>query len=290
MTGYGTGQGQIDSLNCAVEIRSVNNRYFRSRIKLPDAFGFLEDEIETLLHKQLGRGAVTYTLKIEGPLANGALGVDKEALKMILDQVDELADNVGSKKTFDISNLLLLPGIVNPVEPDEQRIEQIKSVVTKISQQALQSLRQMRQAEGQALAEDLKKSCRAISDELEKIAQRRETVLEEYVDRLTSRIEELLSRAKLQLDEVTLTKEIAVYAERSDIAEELSRLKSHLNQFVQSCQADEQAGRRLDFISQEMLREANTIASKSSDYDISNWVVNIKCHIDRIKEQVQNVL
>jgi uncharacterized protein (TIGR00255 family) len=113
--------------------------------------------------------------------------------------------------------------------------------------------------------------------------------LQEYADKLRRRVDKLLARAELKLDEETLAREVAIFADRSDISEEIARLDSHMQQFAQCCQANDQAGRRLDFISQEMLREANTIASKASDIEITRSVVDIKCQIDRIKEQVQNI-
>ena len=124
---------------------------------------------------------------------------------------------------------------------------------------------------------------------LEQISDRCDVGPREYAEKLKRRVDKLLEQAELKLDEETLAREVAVFAERSDISEEVARLYSHMQQFEQCCQADNQAGRRLDFISQEMLREANTIASKACDIEITRHVVDIKCQIDRIKEQVQNV-
>jgi uncharacterized protein (TIGR00255 family) len=129
----------------------------------------------------------------------------------------------------------------------------------------------------------------AIQKDLRKIRARCDVVLKQYAKKLKQRVDALLAQAKLKLDKETLAREVAVFADRSDISEELARLDSHLQQFVQCCQSNDQAGRRLDFISQEMLREANTIASKASDTEIVRCVVDMKCRIDRIKEQVQNV-
>jgi len=135
----------------------------------------------------------------------------------------------------------------------------------------------------------LSSHCQAIRKDLEQIRARSAVVLQEYAKRLRKRVDELLAEAKLKLDEETVSREVAILADKSDISEEIARLDSHLARFAESCQANDQTGRRLDFISQEMLREANTIASKASDAMIIHWVVDIKCRIDRIKEQVQNV-
>jgi len=128
-----------------------------------------------------------------------------------------------------------------------------------------------------------------IREDLRQIHARGAVVLKEYAQKLKKRVDELLAHAELELDKEILVKEVALFAERSDISEEVARLDSHLQQFAQCCRANDQAGRRLDFISQEMLREANTIASKAADSEIARLVVDIKCQIDRIKEQVQNV-
>ena len=131
--------------------------------------------------------------------------------------------------------------------------------------------------------------CKAIKQDLKQIRTRSDAVLRGYQKRLKKRVDELLADAKLKLDKETLAREVAIFAERSDISEEIARLDSHLQQFVESCKSDTQAGRRLDFISQEMLREANTIASKAYNTEVISCVVDIKCRIDRIKEQVQNI-
>jgi uncharacterized protein (TIGR00255 family) len=191
--------------------------------------------------------------------------------------------------TIDIGSLLNLPGMVRPTLPDEETAEQIKTVALNITQVAIDKLKQMRAAEGQFLETDLKNQCEAMKGYLEQIRARSQAVLQEYAQRLKRRVNELLSEAKLKLDEETLAREVAILADKSDISEEIARLDSHLQQFDQSCRANELAGRKLDFISQEMLREANTIASKASDTEISRCVVDIKCRIDRLKEQIQNI-
>jgi uncharacterized protein (TIGR00255 family) len=173
--------------------------------------------------------------------------------------------------------------------PDNEESELIREKVLEISRQALEQLKEMRAAEGSFLEADLKKHCDAIENDLKQISTRSSVVIHEYSKKLKQRADTLLAEAKLELDAETLAREVAVFADRSDISEEIARLDSHLRQFIQFCQSSEQAGRRLDFISQEMLREANTIASKSTDTEITRCVVEIKCQVDRIKEQVQNV-
>jgi len=289
MTGYGQAQGEVNDVNYVVEVKAVNNRYFKTIIKLPELVAFLEKDIEKLLRKSLSRGTVNYVLRLKDVSANALFDIDETALQAVVEKLSRVGSSVDTNRTIDIGSLLNLPGIIRPTSPDEKMAEQIREVVLKISQEAIDKLRQMRATEGEFLEADLKKRCGAIEQDLERIRARSTAVLQEYATRLKKRVNELLAHAELKLDEEVLAREVAIFADRSDISEEIARLDSHLQQFAQSCQANGQAGRRLDFIGQEMLREANTIASKASDTEITRWVVDIKCQIDRIKEQVQNV-
>jgi uncharacterized protein (TIGR00255 family) len=289
MTGYGDSEGQLDGVTYAVEIRTVNNRYFKANIKLPETVAFLTEAIEKLLRGNLSRGTVNYVLRLRNASANVLFDIDETALQAVMERLSRIASSANINCPIDISSLLNLPGILEPALPDENIAEQIKKTVLEISQEAIEKLKQMRAAEGAALEADLKKHCSAMKQDIERICARSEVVLTRYAEKLKKRVNELLAGAKLKLDEETLAREVAIFAERSDISEEIARLDSHLQQLLQGCQTNSQAGRKLDFISQEMLREANTIASKASDTEITNWVVDIKCRIDRIKEQVQNV-
>ena len=289
MTGYGEAQGEADGVSYAVEIKSVNNRYFKTIIKLPELATFLEEDIDKLLKQNISRGTVNYVLRLKDASANTLFDIDETALQAVAEKLSRAGSSSGINGTIDIGNLLNLPGIIQPALPDEEKAEQIKKIVMEISQQALDKLKQMRAAEGGCLEADVKKCCTAIEEELKQIRSRSSIVLQEYAEKLKKRVNELLAHAELKIDEGILAREVAVFAERSDISEEVSRLDSHLQQFEQCLNGIDQVGRRLDFISQEMLREANTIASKASDTETTRYVVNIKCQIDRIKEQVQNI-
>ncbi|NIP23760.1 MAG: YicC family protein [Phycisphaerae bacterium] len=289
MTGYGDAEGQLNGVTYMVEIRTVNNRYFKANIKLPETIAFLTDAVEKLLRRNLSRGSINYVLRLRNASANVLFDIDEKALQTVMERLGRIASSAKIKCPIDIGNLLNLPGILEPATPDEDTAEKIKKTVLEISQEAIEKLKQMRAAEGTALEADLKKHCDAIKQDIEQISARSEVVLTRYADKLKKRVNELLADAKLKLDEETLAREVAIFAERSDISEEIARLDSHLQQLMQGCQTNSQAGRRLDFISQEMLREANTIASKASDTEITRCVVDIKCRIDRIKEQVQNI-
>jgi len=289
MTGYGEAQGEVNNVSYIIEIKAVNNRYLKAIIRLPEAVAFLEEDIKKLLRENLSRGTVNYVLRLKDISANALFDIDEKALQAVVEKLNKIGSSAGIDGTIDIGSLLTLPGIICPKLPDEEMGRQIKKRVLEISRDAIEKLKHMRAAEGTALKADLMKYCSAIKEDIEKIRTRSNVVVKEYAKRLKKRANELLAEAKLKLDQETLAREVAIFADRSDISEEIARLDSHLQQFDEICRANDQAGRRLDFISQEMLREANTIASKASDVEITRCVLDIKCQVDRIKEQVQNV-
>lgn len=289
MTGYGSSEGRLKDFGFTVEIRAVNNRYLKTRIKLPESITFLEDEIDKLLAKNLCRGTINYTLRLKEASSSALFNVDQTALRSLAEQLGKISSSADINFQVDVASLLALPGILIPVVPTNEQAERIKVEVLRVSQAAIDKLKQMRIAEGKILAADLDVNCSAIESCLEQIRTRVDVVLAEYADKLGKRVGELLAGAGVQLDQELVAREVAIFAERSDVSEELSRLSSHLQQFAAARQSDGSGGRRLDFLTQEMLREANTIASKASNAEIIHWVVDVKCHIDRIKEQVQNI-
>ena len=289
MTGYGEAQGEAEGVSYAVEIKTVNNRYFKTIIKLPELASFLEEDIDKLLRKNILRGTTNYVLRLKDASASTLFDIDEMALQAVVEKLSRAGLSSGINGAIDIGNLLNLPGIIQTALPDEKRAEQIRKLALQISQEALDKLKRMRATEGAYLEADIKKCCKTIEEDLEQIRSRSDIVIQEYAEKLKKRVNELLALAEIKIDEGILAREVAIFADRSDISEEIARLDSHLQQFDQCCRGNEQAGRRLDFISQEMLREANTIASKASDTDTTRYVVNIKCQIDRIKEQVQNI-
>ncbi len=288
MTGFGDATGEHDGTHYAVEIRSLNNRFFKAIIKLPENVGGLEPELESTLRQQLGRGSITYVLKMRSESADVAYLINMPALRSYLDQLRSL-EGAAKLGHIDLAGLLALPGVCQEPRDETDEIEKHGPVIRQLTECALLKLHGMRQREGEALFNDLMKHAGVIASHLAEIEKRAPFVIDDYHKRLTQRVNQLLSTAELQVNQGDLLKEIAVYAERADISEEIQRLTSHLDAFEQSCRAGEHAGRKLDFITQEMLREANTIASKANDGDIARHIVEIKGSIDRLKEQVQNV-
>jgi len=298
MTGYGDAQGEINGVTYTVEIKAVNNRYLKTIIKLPEAVAFLDEDIDKLLHQNLSRGTANYTLRLKNtskhplcdrPQTNVLFDIDETALRATIEKLSALTLPENITYRIDIGSMLALPGILSPVTIDDKIAGQLKEHILNITQQAIEKLKQMRTTEGALLATDLDKHCKVINEKLDQIRTHSTSVLQQYQKKLMKKTNDLLAEKKLKLDEETLAREVAILAEKSDISEELARLDSHIQQFVKSGQSNDRVGRRLDFISQEMLREANTIASKAADIEIIRCVIDIKCSIDRIKEQIQNI-
>jgi uncharacterized protein (TIGR00255 family) len=289
MTGFGEAQLEEDDHVYHLDIRSVNNRYFKSSIRLPDDFAFMEAQVDQLIRRQLTRGSVTLRLHVRDLSASAAQDMNLAAIQHYTTQLGSVPTS-GPNFTIDLATLAMLPGVCQPHELTERQRQHSETLTMRLTETAVEKLLEMRRAEGAALAEDLQRHCGVIDEHLQAIRARVPVVMEAYRERLAARVEELLTGSNVRLAAEDLLKEVAIYAERSDVSEELSRLASHLEQFDKVTAGPESAGRKLDFIAQEMLREANTIGSKAGDAEIAHHVIEIKSAIDRVKEQVQNVV
>jgi uncharacterized protein (TIGR00255 family) len=288
MTGFGDATAERDGTHYAVEIRSLNNRFFKPVIKLPENVQGLEPELETILREKLVRGSITYILKMRLDSAEAAYHINTAALTAYIAQLQQIKGLDGMIQ-IDLASLLQLPGVCQEPRDDSDELERHGDTVRKLTSQAIEKLNTMRAREGQSLFAELMRHTKVISENLAEISKRAPFVIEDYHKRLSQRVNMLMSKAELKVNEPDLIKEVAVFAERADICEEIQRLTHHLESFEQACRTGEHAGRKLDFITQEMLREANTIASKANDAQIARHIVEIKGAIDRLKEQVQNV-
>ena len=289
MTGFGQVCQEISSLQFSVEIRSVNSRHFKATIRVPEVWTGLEAEIEQRLRRRMRRGSVYFVMRTKAIAAEAACEVNTAALERYLEQLEIVRpDQMDVPLNIDLASLLQLPGVCLPPASEEVR-QKLQDELMPLIDEAIEQVLRMQAEEGAAMAKDLAGWCESIKAGLRQIAGRAPQVVADYHQRLLRRVAELTAYAKLELDADSLAREVAVFAERSDIAEELSRLASHLVQFRAVLGGEDQPGRKLDFLAQEMLREANTVAAKASDAEISHAVVEIKTAIDRIKEQVQNL-
>lgn len=288
MTGFGEARREDNGYSYHVEIRSVNNRYLKTAVYLPEEFNALEPDLERHLRENLVRGSVTVRLHVRSDDPAMALAINQPILRAYLDQLREAAGQAPGI-TIDAASLLVMPGVSQASDVSEQERQARAGHVLKLVDEALARLIEMRQIEGESLCADLRRHCTCIRRSLDIVRTRTPEVLREYRDRLMTRIQELIADSSIQLAADDLLKEVSIYAERSDISEELARLDGHLDQFDALLAASETSGRKLEFVAQELLREANTIGSKTGDAQIAREIVEVKSAIDRIKEQVQNV-
>lgn len=292
MTGFGEAKASEDGVSYRVEIRSVNNRYFKATIKMPESMQRFETEIDKLLRAKMGRGSVTFNLRLRDDRPAAAYAVNTAMIGAYIEQLRMVSAEANGGVTLDVGRLLEIPGVLMPPQMDEQDLARQFKIVERLTNEAADRLIEMRKVEGKTIASDLAAQCTEIRRLIEDVAERSPTVVDDYRKRLKNRLEQLLGGVvggSLAPHEDAIAREVAIYSERCDINEELSRIRSHLDQFATLCNAPEETGRKLDFLSQELLREANTIGSKSSDVTISQSIVSVKAAIDRIKEQVQNV-
>ncbi|MCH2146042.1 MAG: YicC family protein [Phycisphaerales bacterium] len=291
MTGFGASSIEVDGARYAVEVRSVNNKYFKAQLRVPEELSALEAEIESALARHLARGSVTATVRADFGIVSEGSVLNGEVLERILHDLDKSTpDSIRDRCTIDLAGLLAVPGVLVH-ESVEAVVERARPVVLELVDKACHDLIAMREREGGALSEELDRHRVSINERVDVIRERAPLVVEQYQERLRQRMTLLLEDVGGSVNDEDLMREVAVYAERTDIAEEVVRLAGHMHQFEQLvCNtAAEPVGRTLDFLSQEMLREANTIASKSSDAEISRNIVEVKGLIDRIKEQAANV-
>src|SRR5438270_5095665 len=220
MTGFGDAVAEKSGTHYAIEIRSLNNRFFKAVIKTPDALSGLEPELETLLREQLGRGSVTYILKMRSDTAEAAYKINTQALKAYIEQLQSINGLPHGQLKLDLGALLGLPGVCQEPRDETDEIERHGPVVRELSIKAILKLNGMRQREGEALFTDLMKHAKVIATNLAEIEKRAPFVIDEYHKKLTQRVNNLVNKAELQVNASDLYKEIAVFAERADISEE----------------------------------------------------------------------
>lgn len=289
MTGYGEAIYEADGLYYCAQIRTVNNKFLKTSMKLPESVNFLEENIEKLIRGQITRGTVYYSLQMKSSAEKPLATVNHGIVRYYVEELNKAVGSQAANCRINLANIINMPGVIEAYTPDEQQQELIEKAVCKVTADALESLKKMRQAEGVQLAADLSSHCDVIENVLNNVGTKAPVVVSEYYEKLQRRVNELLSAAKLNIDEQQMIREVALFADRCDISEEIARLRSHLKLFHKACDTEESVGRRLDFLCQEMFREVNTIGSKASDAQICQWVVDMKCSVERLKEQVQNV-
>lgn len=289
MTGFGEAHRQTDGVAVAVEVRTINNRYFKLTLKCGEGYSLLEPDIEGVVRQQIRRGTVQVSLRVDRVRGSEDYQLNQVVLANYRRQIEQLSERWQLGELVPLAQLLLLPGVVieNPTSPAEA--EEEWPLVRETLVAAMENLAHMRREEGRAMAADLRANCLAIASELKQIEERAPLVVEAYRSRLVERLQGMLAEFAVTLDPADLIKEVGLFAERSDISEEIVRLRSHLEQFDSIMELPESSGRKLEFLTQEMFRETNTIGSKANDVQIARHVIEIKASIERIREMIQNV-
>ncbi|WP_216828043.1 YicC/YloC family endoribonuclease [Alkalihalobacterium elongatum] len=288
MTGYGQAVLENERFKVSVEMRSYNHRFFEVMIRMPRQLLPIEEQLKKAVQKQVNRGKVDVFINIEGEgLVKKRLDVDWDLFNEYLYTADEMKKRANITGQPSVDALLLHEKIVS-VHEQEQTDEGLFSILTKATEEAANKLVEMRQREGQTLFVDLKTRVEIVNKLANELTQYAPKVAEHYRTKLQKRVEDFL-QGQVEYDENRLLNEVAFFADKSNVDEELIRLDSHTLQFLKIIEDGGVVGRKLDFLIQEMNREVNTIGSKANDIHISRQVVELKSEIEKIKEQVQNI-
>ena len=287
MTGFGRGAAQSDNFSIVVEMKAVNHRFLEIACRLPKQLLSREDALKKQLQQSISRGKLDVFVTLERTGTKKAVvKVDKDLAMAYHNSLIELAAACGLPQQVQLREVASFPGVVT-VETAEDDEEEIASLLTAATDEAVAHMLTMQEQEGAALAADLSARLDLIEQQLQLVREAAPQVVADQKTRLEQRLSELLGA--VPIDEARLANELAVFADRVDITEELTRLASHIQQFRQALAADEPVGRKLNFIQQEMLREANTIGSKASALSINRTVIEVKSELEKIREQIQNI-
>jgi uncharacterized protein (TIGR00255 family) len=287
MTGFGLGEVEASGLVVRVEIRSVNHRFLQTRFRLPSEFADLEPKVDQLVKKKLSRGAVTLTVIVTRAASPSSVIVDEEVAARYKRLLSKASKNLKLENDLALSNLIALPGVIS-TQPDAKAHQRESKVLLGAVGQAIEKLVVMREAEGSSMQADIMRQVKVITRIRTLVEKRLPKVVKAHFDNMRKRAEDLLG-GDSGLEGRDLARELALLAERSDVSEETSRLDSHLDQLHAILGKGGEVGRKLDFLVQELYREANTIGSKAGDAEVAHAVVELKTHIERIREQVQNI-
>jgi uncharacterized protein (TIGR00255 family) len=289
MTGFGEARSQTEGLAVAVEVRTINSRHFKLSYRASEGYAGLEPEIEAVTREVIRRGTIQLNLRVDRRASVDDYRINTDVLENYRRQLQAYTGRLEWSDPDDLAMLLSLPGSVDEHAGGEHDPRDDWPSIEPVLRHALAATARMRAEEGVALAADLAHNGRLVLEAIDTISKRAPEVVQAYQSRLTQRVQQALSELNVTVEPADLLREITVFAERSDISEEIVRLRSHLQQYEAALLLPESSGRKLEFIAQEMGREVNTIGSKANDAEISRLVVEIKTALERIREQIQNV-
>lgn len=286
MTGYGKSTLCENSRNYQLEIKSVNHRYLDISVKMPRTLSYLEENIKKAISKKVKRGKIDVFITFENNSTEGrTIKINDEIASIYIGELRRLAKKENLLDNIEVVDITRFPDVLDIQNEQDDPI--IEKEVMELVNNALDKFVEMKSIEGEKLAKDMNERIDFIEKKVEEITKESTGLIKEYVVKLEKRIKELLQDQNV--DETRLAGEIVIYADKCSIEEEVTRLKSHIDQFKSVLQSNESAGKRLDFIIQEMNRETNTIGSKANNLEITNGVIDIKTELENIREQVQNI-
>lgn len=287
MTGYGRAQGSFSGGEITVEVKSVNNRYLDCGVKLPRGYAYLEEGVKSLVQKSISRGKVDVYITINSAGAdNVKISVNGPVAAGYIEAMRSLVRNYGIQDDISVSAISQFNDVLL-VEKQEQDENEVKTAISSVVQNALDAFDAMRTREGEALKADLLQKADGILTLVSSVEARSPITVAAYRERLTAKMREVLEER--QIDEARIIQEAAIYADKVAVDEETVRLRSHVDQLKAMLNDGGVIGRKLDFLMQEMNREANTIGSKGNDVEQARNVVNIKSELEKIREQIQNI-
>lgn len=286
MTGFGRASLESNGKNYIIEIKTVNNKYSDITVKSPKRLSFMEDKIRKQIANRITRGKVEVLVSFFD-FSNKSKNVvlKKEIAKEYIKQLREIADENNLSENISVVEIAKLPDILNSIDSDND--EEIASEALQCLNMALDSLIEMRKAEGENIKQDLLVRIERVQNLVDKIAENSKGIVEEYVSKLEKRVKEILKTDVV--DENRIAQEAVIYADKTSIEEELTRLNSHIVQFKELVNSDGPVGKKLDFMIQEMNRETNTIGSKAGSGEITKAVIDLKVELEDIREQIQNI-
>ncbi len=291
MTGFGDARLQTEKVSLSVEVRTVNNRYFKLSLKLPDRYSSLEPEIEKLVRDQISRGSIHLAIRYEASDRSGQMRLNTKLLEQYADQLSEIIERRGGVIASEVrlDALTSLPGVVEDDSQHGADLEAEWPQLSELVRDALNKLQNFRLHEGETMGKDLASQAENVSRQLTLIEQTAPQVVSEYRAKMLERVRQTLAESDVTLTESDLIREVAIFADRCDINEEITRLKCHLGHFDSLLNDKTSQGRKLEFLTQEMFREINTIGSKANNVSIAHSVVEMKASVERIREVLQNV-
>ena len=289
MTGYGRDASGGGDYAVEAEIRSVNGRFLKIHCKVPTQLTRFESEIENLLKEKLSRGTVDIYLKFERVSNPGGYIFNAQAAQGYWQQFEKMKKEFSLDGNISFELLSTLPGVLVAEEESEAEIEKLRPYIEAAVRGAAQNVVEMREKEGAQLKDDLAGHLNTLTELLQKLKARIPQALDDYKSRFKERVAQLLEGTEIAPRERDLAREIVFYVERSDMSEELARMASHIAQFQDTMSAGGTVGRQLEFLGQEMYREANTMGSKANDPKLSTMVTALKTTVDKIREQVLNI-